>query len=148
MNPREALPGVVPAGGPDPKLEWVRPDVGVLGALSTRLGSDPRGEELLLAVMRVLRGVLPQDSWEAIADELPFTTRAVLRSDAQAGIRAPRGADPGDAIARAVQQPRARAELEIAAVFSSLQRVLPRGLADAIAQELTAELAVLWRDAR
>ena len=147
MNRHEQLPGTVPASGPDPTLEWVRPDVGLLGAIDARLGSDPRGEELLVAVMRALRGPLPSDTWEAILDELPFSARALLRADTAMGRAGRREGDPLEAIAGAMMHPLPRTRLEVRAVLASLKQALPRGLVDAIGTELTGELALLWRDA-
>lgn len=119
-----------------------------MGALSARLGSDPRGEELLVTVLRVLRGVLPHDTWEGMVDELPFSARSVLRSDARSGTRAPQGHDAVEAVARAMMHPVPRTRFEIAAVFASLKQALPRGMVDALANELTGELGAIWRDAR
>ncbi len=141
------LPGTTPAGGPEPTLEWVRPGGGILGAVAARLGSDPSAEELIIAVMRALRTRLPADSWEAIAEELAFSTRAILRNDV-AGGGMTHGEDLVDEVARAMLHPRAQAALEVRAVFASMKRALPRGLAEAIPGELPVDVREIWLAAR
>jgi uncharacterized protein (DUF2267 family) len=144
------LPGVTGPGGPEPTLEWLRQGRGIVGALSARLGSDPRAEELVLAVMRWLRRALPADTWEAVVDELPFPLRAILRSPLEApppgGLDA--GGDPAIEVGRAMQHPPERGALEVRAVFGAMKRALPRGLVDAVAAELPPHVARTWVDAR
>jgi uncharacterized protein (DUF2267 family) len=144
------LPGATGPGGPEPTLEWVRPGGGIVGALSARLGSDPRAEELLLAVMRALRGRLPADTWEGVVDELPYSLRATLRSPIESrpsGGGAAR-ADLAAEVGRAVQLPPGRSTLAVRAAFGAMKRALPRGLADAVGAELPPEVAASWREAR
>lgn len=148
MDQHQQLPGVVPAGGPDPTLEWVRPGGGILGAVAARLGSDPRAEDLLASAMRTLRARLPRDTWEGLLDELPFSTRALLRGDEAAGVAADEDPDPVAAVARAMMLPLPRARLALRAALASLKQALPRGLVDAVASELQDDLATIWRDAR
>lgn len=143
------LPGVVPAGGPEPKLEWVKPGTDLMGLLAVRLGSDARAESLLVAVLSALRDRIAADTWDGVLDEMPFPVRAVFRAPGQPFGRAgATGGDPVDVVARAVQHPRARARLEVAAVLDTLERTLPRGLAAAILQELPPDVARLWKSAR
>ncbi len=141
-----SLPGTVSISGPEATLEWVRPAGGVLGELSLRLGSDPRAEELLVAVMRSLRTRVPHDTWEGIADELPFSTRAILRNDV--AVAPWPGGDLVETVGRAMLIPHARSELAVRAVFGALRRALPRGLCDAVGEELPPELRELWSRAR
>lgn len=145
MRAPPVLPGTVSIGGPEPKLEWVRSADGVLGALSLRVGSDPRAEELLIAVLKALRGRIPPDTWEGVTEELPFTTRAVLRDPLAS--EAPPG-DLVESVSRAMLHPPRRAALEVRAVFGALRQALPRGLVDALGEELPPELRDLWSGAR
>jgi uncharacterized protein (DUF2267 family) len=144
------LPGVVGPGGPEPKLEWLKPGSGIVGALSARLGSDPRAEELVLAVMRSLRRTLPADTWEAVVDELPYSLRTILRSPLEVppsgGLVL--GWDPALEVGRAMQHPPERSALEVRAVFGAMKRALPRGLVDALSAELPPDVARAWLEAR
>ncbi len=145
MRAPPVLPGTVSIGGPEPTLEWVRPAGGVLGALSMRLGSDPRAEDLVVAVLNALRSRIPADTWDGITEELPFSTRAILRDPLAS---APPPGDLVESVAVAMLHPRARTELEVRAVFGALRETLPRGLVDALGEELPAELRALWSAAR
>lgn len=149
MVMREALPGEVPAGGPEPTLEWVRPGGGVVGTMSARLGSDAAAEKVVLPVIAALRGSLAPDTWDGIVDELPFPLRRMLR----AGPGGRSGASPGwselvRAVSREAQHPPERTEYDVRAVFASMKTALPRGLVDAIAHELPADVAEAFRAAR
>lgn len=141
---------MVPPGGPEPTLEWVRPAGGMMGALSGRLGSDPHARQLMLAVLRGLRAWLAADTWDGVVDESPYELRATLRSPAEPRL-VQQIAERGhlvDAVAAATRLPAERAALEVRAAFASMKQALPRGLVEAIAQELPPEAAELWRSAQ
>ncbi len=149
MSFQSNLPGVTGPGGPDPQLEWVRPGPGVLGKLAARLGSEARADELVVAVMKCLRPSLAADTWDAIADELPYALRATLRAPGERPVeRASTRRELFERVGTLVQHPPARAAFEVAAVFATLAAALPRALADAVASDLPEDVAELWRRAR
>ncbi len=144
------MPGTVGPGGPEATLEWVKPAAGPTGDLQARLGSDPRADVLLLAVVASLHGGIGDPTWDALVDELPFALRGILRRPGQPVPRpAPRSAaELVAAVSRMAQCPPARTALEVRAVFGSLKRGLSRGVAEAVARELPSDLAAVWRLAR
>lgn len=143
------LPGT-PPDGPEPTLEWVEVGTDVMGALRARLGSDPDADANLVAVLMCLRGWLQRDTWEAVLDELPWPLRGVLRSPQQLPP-VPRltGRDGLVAmVADLAQHAPAAAAFYVGAVFATLRTHLPRGLADAVAQELPRDVAEIWTAAK
>ena len=149
MVTREVLPGEVPPGGPEPTLEWVRPGGGVVGAMAARLGSDAAAEKVVLPVIAALRGWVAEDTWEGVVDELPFPLRRILRAGHGRAAAPPAGWEElVRAVARETLHAPGRSDPEVRAVLASLKSALPRGLLEAIAHELPAEVAEAFRAAR
>jgi len=143
------LPGT-PPDGPEPTLEWVSRGDGVLGALRARLGSDARADGLLVAVLSCLRGWLERDTFDALAEELPWPLRAALRSP-EGLPRVPALAGREGfvaAVGELAQRTPSQAAFYVRAVFATLKAHLPVGLADAVDRELPRDVAELWRAAR
>jgi uncharacterized protein (DUF2267 family) len=143
------LPGT-PAEGPEPRLEWVSAEDGIVGELRARLGSEARPEVLLVAVLSSLRGWLERDTFEGVAEELPWELRGILRAPEQLPT-VPRLAGKDGfiaAVSERAQRTPAEAVHYARAVFATLRKHLARGLADAVERELPPDVAELWRTAR
>jgi uncharacterized protein (DUF2267 family) len=147
------LPGTVEPGELEGTSEWVPSGSGrgFLAALAPRLGSETNGAKLALAGLAPLRALLAPETWDAVAEELPFGLRTML-ADAGAHLgpvpRLETRSAYLDFVARHAQHPPERTARYASALLGALRSALPAGLVDGVAAELPAELRALWDEAR
>jgi uncharacterized protein (DUF2267 family) len=145
------LPGTIEPGELEGTAEWVPSGRGFLAALAPRLGSETNGTKLALAALAPLRALLAADTWDAVADELPFSLRTMLAgADAQLGAvpRLESRAAYLAFVAHHAQHPPDRAAGLAAALLGALKARLPPAISDAIQGELPVELGALFAEAR